>query len=241
MNRKKIHFAVVLDKSGSMSPRKEQALTFFNEHVQQFRQEAKLDEQDIYVSLVTFNGSVFEVTWNTDANLIEDAKPKDYQPDGSTALFDAMGYTISKLQKTVTDDEDTTYFLIIITDGQENSSVEYKNYEKLNSLIEELKSTKRWTFTFLGCDEQYLSVISRQTGIPLSNMAVMNLDSSQNCQQLYAASNNVLRDYMTSNKRGIVKSCALYSADEKKAMNLVVDQPTDSSNKTVCSQSISKK
>ena len=55
----KTHVAIVLDKSGSMGDTKDATISGYNEHVQQLKKNAQ-DGQEILVSLVTFNGEVFE-------------------------------------------------------------------------------------------------------------------------------------------------------------------------------------
>jgi hypothetical protein len=47
------------------------------------------------------------------------------------------------------DDKNTSFLLIVQTDGEENSSVRFKNPETLNNLIRSVQSTDRWSIAIL--------------------------------------------------------------------------------------------
>jgi hypothetical protein len=69
---------------------------------------------------------------------------KNYQPRGTTALYDAIGRTIVELgnKKNV--------LMYIVTDGAENASHDF-DYTRVKSLIDE-KTEKGWKFEFLSSD-----------------------------------------------------------------------------------------
>jgi Mg-chelatase subunit ChlD len=163
------YVAIILDKSGSMAATKAAAISGFNEQVQQLKEDSK--DQEIYCSLVTFNGEVFEHLWNVPADKLAEASPEDYKPLGNTAMRDAMGYTVQKLLDTTDyEDENTAYLIVTISDGQSNSDKHYSP-ESWGELISSCEATKRWTFTYMGCTREYLMQIARQTGTSPSNMA----------------------------------------------------------------------
>lgn len=165
----KTYVAIILDKSGSMAQTKAAAISGFNEQVQQLKEDSKT--QEIYCSLVTFNGEVFEHLWNVPADKLAEANADDYQPSGSTAMRDAIGYTVQKLLNTTDhSDPNTAYLIITISDGDTNQDKHY-NVSALKELSESCQTTKRWTFTYIGCDERYLREIAQQTSTPISNMA----------------------------------------------------------------------
>jgi uncharacterized protein YegL len=167
--RPKTHVAIVLDSSGSMATTKLQTVQGFNEQVQQAKANAK--DQDIDVCLVTFNGEVFEHQWLVPVEELQEACLDDYQPMGSTAMRDAIGYTISKLLET-TDINDTNaaYLIYVVSDGQENVSKHYST-SALRELVESVEKRPNWNIVYMGCDKKYLEEVAAQTGIPISNMA----------------------------------------------------------------------
>jgi len=70
-----------------------------------------------------------------------------FQPNGQTALLDAIGKTINSIES----NEDNKVIVVIITDGEENSSIEF-NKQKINEMISE-KKEKGWEFVFLGANQ----------------------------------------------------------------------------------------
>lgn len=72
----------------------------------------------------------------------------NYGPRGSTALYDAVGKTLQTIDdnKTITFDK---AIVVIVTDGQENSSREWSK-DAVHSAIDERIKRGNWTFTYLG-------------------------------------------------------------------------------------------
>lgn len=166
--KKKTRMALILDRSSSMETTKEQAVQGLNEQVAQAKEWSK--SQDILCSLVTFNGDVFEHLWDAPADSLQEAKAEDYVPMGSTSMFDAIGYTVKKLLDTRSEeDEEVSYFICIISDGETNSDRYYRP-DMLKELIGGCQNTKRWTFVYMGCNDAYLHQVASSTGIPIGNM-----------------------------------------------------------------------
>lgn len=61
-----------------------------------------------------------------------------------------MGYGINKLRQVLENQQDYNVLVTILTDGEENSSVEYSK-QAINQLVNNLKETG-WTFTYIGTD-----------------------------------------------------------------------------------------
>jgi hypothetical protein len=97
-----------------------------------------------------------------------EATAENYLPEGWTAMRDAIGYTIRKMKATCEDGPDVSYLIMVISDGEENAS-KHVQVGELRDIIGGLD--KRWTVTYMGCDDKYLKQVSEQTGIKLSNMA----------------------------------------------------------------------
>jgi len=165
----KTYVAIILDKSGSMAATKAGAISGFNEQIQQLKEDSKT--QEIYCSVVTFNGEVFEHLWNVPAEKLSEANANDFQPNGNTAMRDAVGYTVQKLLNT-TDHEDpnTAYLIVTISDGQTNQDRHY-NWDALKELTQGCEATKKWTFTYMGCTKEYMQQLAENVGTQVSNMA----------------------------------------------------------------------
>lgn len=166
--RPKTHMVIILDKSGSMAATKSAAISGFNEQVQQAKEDSKT--QDILCSLVTFNGEVFEHLWNVPAQELTEANADDFQPNGSTAMRDAVGYVTQKLLNTTNhEDPNTAYLIVTISDGQTNQDRHYSP-AALRELTQGCEATKKWTFNYVGCSKEYMEQLSLETGTSVSNM-----------------------------------------------------------------------
>ena len=227
----KTHVVLVLDTSGSMDDdsmtpnRRAATIVGFNEQVQQIRLNSK--DVETYVSLETFNGNVFEHFWNKPGAEIVESNLDDYKPTGSTAMRDAVGYVIDKLQSTTdSSDENTAYLVIVMSDGWENAS-EHFTAGALKEMIEALKKTNRWTFTYMGCDEKYLAVVAKETGIPLDNMAKYST-STKGTMRAACANTGKTAEYFAARAVGGFKTSNFYS-DECGAVADYSDSGVDKS------------
>ena len=158
-----VHNLIILDESGSMESIKKTIIQGFNEIVQTVKGiEKEFPEQEHFISLVTFNGLGHKILHFIDpVSKLESIDEKRYRPDASTPLYDAMGYSFTKLRQVVENLTDCNVLVTILTDGEENASKEYTGIA-IKKLIEELK-LNRWTFTYIGADhdvEKFAASIS---------------------------------------------------------------------------------
>lgn len=145
---------IILDESGSMSGLEKESVDGVNETFQTIRAEyEKFKEQKQLVTFVTFSRKgdmIYRTKYNlTDIEKVTAFEENDYQPDGTTPLYDTMGKFLTALEKEATDND--IVLVTIITDGRENSSRIY-NSEKLHSLISRLDE-KNWVFTYIGANQ----------------------------------------------------------------------------------------
>jgi hypothetical protein len=82
---------------------------------------------------------------------------KTYRPGGGTALFDAVGKTVTDIANRIDDlsesEKPSRVLVLIMTDGHENASEEYKNPALVGKLIETYRK-QDWEFLFIGADEK---------------------------------------------------------------------------------------
>lgn len=203
MARKKkpcTYVVLVLDKSGSMKRTADQTIAGLNEKIQQFKQDAKT--QKIFVSLVSFDGDVYEHFWNIPAKDLQEATVEDIDFNGSTAMRDAIGYSVSKLIKTTdSDDENVSYLVEIISDGDTNADKHY-NESSLLEIIQGTQSTKKWTYSYMGCTEECLRKVARETSIPLSNMANWSNLTAENTSLGFSKSSGRTAQYFRARASG---------------------------------------
>lgn len=222
-SKQKTIVAIILDKSGSMNSAREETVTGYNLEVQAAKQAAE-EGQDIQVCLVTFNGDVFEHLWLQPADQLEESNYTSYTPNGNTAMYDAMGYVINKLQKTVEDDENTAYLIKTISDGEDNSSVHFTP-QQFNNLREECEANGRWTFAFMGCDEASLKKVAQDTGISLQNMAAWSNKSRGRAVHAMHANVRSSQNYYAARSEGVLRSSGFYSDQLGLAANFADADP----------------
>lgn len=170
-NKKKIknYIAIVLDRSGSMDPIREETISHFNEQVEAIKDQFKGMTNKI--SLITFNHEIKEVFFNKGIRSLKKLTKDDYRPDGMTAMLDAVGETINRLQKECKDletDENASALMVIISDGRENSSKEFDR-SQIAEMIQKCQDTDKWTFSYIGANQD-LSKITKDLNIPIGNV-----------------------------------------------------------------------
>lgn len=161
---------IIIDESGSMQSIKKEAIDSVNETIQTIRSaQKKHDDQEHYVSLVTFNDDVKTVYECVPVDEIKELTAETYQPDCCTALYDAMGISLNALRKKVA--EDDKVLVTVVTDGYENSSKEYSG-KAIKALVDELK-VKGWVFAYIGANQDVEAVAAT---ISITN--VMNFETT---------------------------------------------------------------
>lgn len=112
---------IIIDESGSMQFIKTATIDSVNETIQTIRSaQKKHEEQEHYISLVTFNDDVKTVYECVPVDEVKELTAETYQPNCSTALYDAMGISLNALRKKVA--EGDKVLVTVVTDGYENSS-----------------------------------------------------------------------------------------------------------------------
>jgi hypothetical protein len=166
-NKKIVHVGIALDQSGSMDFTKKQTISGLNEQIQELKKHKDIDTT---ITWVTFSGpSDVEVVYSVvPVNSIVEIDDKSYNPNGTTAMFDGVARLLNEMSQKINDDLDTTYLILVVSDGEENSSVEYDS-KKIAEMIKERKDSKRWTIIYIGANQD-LSQVQEILGIDASNM-----------------------------------------------------------------------
>lgn len=150
MKEKKSELIFIIDKSGSMSGLEKDTIGGFNSLIRN----QKKEKGQAIVSLILFDDSIEYLYERVDLEKVEELSEKDYVPCGCTALLDAIGNSINKInnirkEKSNKEIIDNT-LVVITTDGLENASREY-NYKMIKNIINKKKEEK-WEFLFLGAN-----------------------------------------------------------------------------------------
>ena len=182
---------VILDKSGSMASKTNDVIEGFNAYVAGLGEEGQVN---YLFSLTLFDTQVAYRHVAIPLAEVKKLDSKSYQPGGNTALNDAIGITVRKVEadqpkvdKVVT---------VIMTDGEENSSREW-THDAVRGLIEQKEKEGSWTFVFLGAGLDAWHQ-GRSYGVQAANVAQYSADQYRDAFAAMAVGTNV---HSSSSKR----------------------------------------
>lgn len=169
--------AVILDESGSMQSCWDATISGFNEFVQ--GQRAAEAAGKAYLTLVKFDSpQVSTVYENTLVEQVPNLCRESYTPRGGTNLMDAIGQTMTRINTFLNgmpQAERPGVLVVIITDGAENASREFRG-EQIKSMVASAEKQGDWTFTFLGANVDAFAM-GAQFGMNASNTASYDTSS----------------------------------------------------------------
>lgn len=146
-DKNKTQLLMIVDRSGSMARIVNDMIGGIDEF---FTAQAKLPGECV-VDYVQFD-TEYELVFKDVS--VADAKAQ-LKPRGGTALLDAMGKGVTelgeKLAKQSEAERPGTVIVVIVTDGDENSSREWKR-DAVKTLIESQQDKYNWDFVFLGAN-----------------------------------------------------------------------------------------
>lgn len=206
-NLKETEIVVVLDKSGSMGSIAKATVEGFNT----FLNEQKNAEGNAYLSLVQFDDR-YEINYKSlpIKDVPELINGETYIPRGSTCLYDSIGRTINELQT----DRDVVF--VIITDGHENASREFKG-EAIKKMIETLETENKWKFLYLGANQDAITA-GNAIGVKAANSMSWAASADGVGNTFMSMSANIGTYRMAKMK---------YSADTNVSMDAFLSQEAD--------------
>lgn len=160
MNATLTELVFILDRSGSMGGLESDTIGGFNSMLA--RQQA--EPGDCRITTVLFDHEYEILHDRLNIKAVRPINEQDYFVRGTTALLDAIGRSINKIdnvQKTTAEAFRAQKVLFVITtDGMENASREF-SYDKIKSMIERKKTELGWEFIFLGANIDAVEIAGR--------------------------------------------------------------------------------
>ncbi len=185
------HITIILDRTGSMEAIRDDTIGGFNAFLKSQKELGgfatltlvQFDSQDPYEALHQFRpvAQVPELTRQT------------FVPRASTPLLDALGRGINDLEKSLSDlaDEERPdkIIFVVITDGQENASREFRR-DQILKMVQEKTEKARWQFVFLSAD---LDAVDEAMHIGFTAAQSLAFDRSQhgNAAAWHSISNRI--------------------------------------------------
>jgi hypothetical protein len=227
-----VHAIFIKDHSGSMGQltpdggqkRSDLAKSNFNEQLVKIKRES----EEVYttVTLVEFDdrvyvgGKPFVDVMNAPAmekvsyEVNDLNELTDWWIGGSTSLRDAIGASIGIGSNLLADNDqdDQSVLVMILTDGEENSSREWSD-EQIRSKIKSLEDSGKWTFTFMGGQLQASDMVANM-GFSAGNTMSMSQTTAS-----YSSSSKMSGDgldkYYMMRKTGLKGTKEFFSEEEE--------------------------
>lgn len=133
-----VEVVYVIDRSGSMNDLMSDAIGGFNAFVQ----EQKKENGECYLTLIAFDTVYEEIYKHIPIQEVDELTDKTVFARGGTALLDAVGKALSSFPA------DKNVIALIMTDGEENSSIEWKP-DAIKQLVKD-RMAGGWEINFVG-------------------------------------------------------------------------------------------
>lgn len=151
MKKKLTELVFILDRSGSMGGLEKDTIGGFNSMLERQR----TVDGECVITTVLFDNRYELLHDRIDIRAVKPITEKEYYVGGSTALIDAIGESVRKIEKaqenTAEDYRAEKVMFVIITDGEENSSRHY-SAKQVKEMIRRQKEHHNWEFIFLGAN-----------------------------------------------------------------------------------------
>jgi len=196
------HIAVILDRTGSMESIRDDTIGGFNAFLNQQKSEpgsatltlVQFDSQDPYEVIHKFKS----------LKDVPELSRETFVPRASTPLLDAMGRGINDLEKSLADikedEKPSRVVMVIITDGQENSSCEFRK-DQIEKMIKEKQAQCDWQFVFLSAD---LNAIGDALASGVHASSVMAFDkNARGNAAAWASVSSRIADFRANRSKGV--------------------------------------
>lgn len=200
---------VVLDRSYSMR----QCRHAMEEGLNAFINKQKGEPGETRFTLIKFDDAYEVELAGVDINSVGHCS---LQPRGNPALLDAVGKTIidtgARLAALKEEDRPGLVAIVIVTDGEENKSKEFK-LEDVKNLTKTQTEVYKWQFTYLGANQDAFGVAQ---GMGMSAAGAANYSADHAQMAFSAAGSNVARMRSATREGRAVDN--EYTKEERKSM-----------------------
>lgn len=196
-DKNKTEIVVVLDRSGSMRS----IAADMEGGFKTFVEEQKKLPGECVMSLYRFDNQ-HEIGFENKP--IDQVKSLDLVPGSTTALLDGLGIAITRvgtrLAKMPEDRRPGAVVVLVITDGMENASKEYKR-DQILSMVKEQTDKYNWQFVYLGSDPSTFAE-ARSMGMSSAQYAA----NSVGVRDVYASTSKGVGNFRSAVARGATKA-----------------------------------
>jgi uncharacterized protein YegL len=191
---KRLEMVFVLDRSGSMGPMKNDTIGSFNNFIA--NQRSLVSDVSAKFTMIQFDTKYDVIVDGIDIADVPDLTNTTYQCGGWTALYDAIGKAIDTVGNRLTTDPDASnvkVVMVILTDGEENSSKEY-NGNRVKEMIAHQESNYGWEFIYMSSSPD---AFTDGNTIGLNNVIPCNLNTTCGISKSFNSINEMYCSYRT--------------------------------------------
>jgi Mg-chelatase subunit ChlD len=190
---------LVIDRSGSMAGIRDDMIGGLT---------TMLAEQAAQPGILTVDIVTFDDVIEWQCSMADPASVKVVlEPRGGTALFDAIGMSVLQfgriLEALPEHARPETVQVVVVTDGQENSSREYRP-EAVRALVKQQTDKYQWDFVFLGANQDAVltgTTLGFEAGSSMTYAARPDKVGTMN-----STLNRYVRDVRSKTKRGFTET-----------------------------------
>ena len=209
------HCAFCIDESGSIASAgiTKPLVEAYNQTVTDIRTSVLDEGQEASMTALAFGDRVLKHRILYVGQQVQTVIPllvSDLNPTGMTPLFDSVYRAIKKLEELDDGKPDTSFVVSVVTDGQENESVDPGVPTTLR-LIEEKTATDRWTFTFLvpnGREDWF----SRNFNVPRGNIQGWDTKTARGTKDAFIVSSAAYKGFFKEKTAGLKSTKSFYSS-----------------------------
>jgi uncharacterized protein YegL len=215
MNADYTHITYVIDSSTSMGSVWPATISGLKEFVLS----QKAEKGKCTLSLINFDTRVQTPLDFVDIQLVtENIEEYKIFPSGCTALYDAVGKAIVdtglKLSALPESDRPSKVVIVVQTDGEENSSREYKAAQ-IAEMLAEQRDKYNWQFMFVGASESSVTTATQQLGFAAASVGHYDVS---NTKGYHGVMNSKLSSLRSAKSLADVTLATTYSDFERSAM-----------------------
>jgi uncharacterized protein with von Willebrand factor type A (vWA) domain len=160
MTQKRMNILIIIDESGSMQHTKQATIQSVNDFIaKQIELKTKAD-----LEVITFNARPKVIYSLAKLKRFDGLNDLNYAPSGGTAIYDSFGSAITRHK-----DSGRDTILVLLTDGEENSSCDF-NKDQVGSLIKTVQDELKWEVVFLGTNIRDIGTYTSRMNIRSSNV-----------------------------------------------------------------------
>jgi len=207
------HITAIIDRSGSMEGLTNETVTGFNKYLK----DQKALPGSATLTLVLFNTDYTVVHDAVDIQKVPDITADFYSANGYTALYDAMAEAIKRTGASLAAKPEAerpgAVIVLVMTDGQENSSKEFKGEQgrvAIQKMVKHQTGRYSWNFVFMGANID-AKAVGANLGVHV-DFAMNYMPDSQGTSEAYrllSVGTQAVRDH--SSKGGDMKSVKFFN------------------------------